>query len=283
MRFLAIALLSTVTTLAPSPVAPAPGSASGTFEDPKRRLDVRGAYAFRDKTLGLGDEPMIQVAISNSAFVPAALDEHYDRGHAINTLFVDDETKVVYFEFDESGKYHGLSYYFESGDGCGYCFDSSVKSTVKAAGGRLKGDLSYKGDDRQFQVTLDVPVPPKAWGDALPRGGSAPGKAFLEYHAALEKRDKKALYALFDDARKRLYTEYEKNGKLDGYLDYLWHDEHTDLKSVNITGGFIRGDRAVILFDASNPYIDAMHGEALLRQEGGAWRVHRDMISVGSR
>jgi len=276
MKLLAVALLSAAAILPPSFDAPPPGSASGRFEDHQRKLDVHGAYAFRDKTQGLGDEPMIRVAVSNSEFVPAALDEHYDRGHAINTLFVDDETKVVYFEFDESGKYHGLSYYFESGDGCGYCFDSGVKSTVRASGGRLKGELSYRGDDRQFQVTLDVPLPPKAWGDALPKDGGAPGKALLAYHAALEKRDKKALYALFDAARKSLYTEYEKGGKLDGYLDYLWHDEHTDLKSVNITGGFIRGDRAVILFDASNPFIEALHGEALLRQEDGAWRIVKE-------
>ena len=55
------------------------------------------------------------MAVSNTAFVAGALDEHFDRAHAINTLFADDESKVVYFEFDESGKYNGLSYYSSRG------------------------------------------------------------------------------------------------------------------------------------------------------------------------
>jgi hypothetical protein len=217
---------------------------------------------------------VIQVAVSNAEFLPEALDEHYDRGHAINTLFADDETKVVFFEFDESGKYHGLSYYFEPGDGCGYCFDSSVESTVRSAGGRLKGDLSYRGDDRRFQITIDVPIPPKTWGDPLPRDGGAPGKAFLAYTEALEKRDRKAIYALSDADMKARFTKYEKEGKLDGYLGYRWKDEHSELKRIRITGGFVRGDHAVVLFDASNSYIDHLYGEAILRREGGAWLFH---------
>jgi hypothetical protein len=62
---------------------------------------------------------------------PAALDDYYDRQHAIDTLFADDESRVVYFELDDAGRYHGLSYYFGPGDGCGYCFDSTVKSSSR--------------------------------------------------------------------------------------------------------------------------------------------------------
>jgi hypothetical protein len=283
MTLFAVALLSFVTGLLVPPDSQAPGSASGKFEDKKWKLDIAGAYAFRDKTMGLGEEEMIRVAVSNTEFLPAALDEHYDKGHAISTLFADDETKVVSFEFDESGKYNGLSYYFESGDGCGYCYDSKVKSTVKASGGRLKGEIAYQGDDRQFQITIDVPVPPKAWGDPLPKDGGAPGKAFLAYHAALEKRDKKAIYALSDAAMKTRFQEYEKAGKLDGYLNYRWKDEHTEMKTIKITGGFVRGDHAVVLFDGDNHDIDNLYGEAILRREEGAWLFHSDMVDIGTR
>jgi hypothetical protein len=265
-----------------APDAPNAKTASGTFEDQRFKVPIHSAYAFREKAW-MDDGQAIHVAVSNSAFPPEALDEHYDRRHAINTLFADDETKVVYFELDESGGYHGLSYYFESGDGCGYCFDSKVKSTVRAAGGRLQGELSYAGDDRKFRIALDVPIPPKTWGDPLPKDGGEPGKAFLAYHAALEKRDKKAILALSDAAMKDRFHEYEKEGKLDGYLDYRWHDEHTDLKTIAITGGYVRGDHAVVLFDATNPYIDHLYGEAILRREGGAWLFHRDMVDVGTR
>jgi hypothetical protein len=275
-------LLAAALLAAPGASTPAPATASGTFEDEKWKLQIAGAYAFREKAW-MDDGQAIHVAVSNTEFVPEAIDEHYDRGHVINTLFADDETKVVYFEFDDAGKYHGLSYYFESGDGCGYCYDSKVKSTVRAADGRLKGEIAFSEDGRSFKIALDVPIPPKSWGDPLPKDGGAPGKAFLAYHAALEKRDQKAILALSDADMKKRFRDYEKQGKLDGYLDYRWHDEHTDLKTIAITGGFVRGDHAVVLFDATNPYIDHLHGEAVLRREDGAWLFHRDVVDVGTR
>jgi hypothetical protein len=82
---------------------------------------------------------------------------------------------------------------------------------------------------------------------------------------------------------KARYQKYEKEGKLDGYFDYLWRDEHTELKTIKITGGFVDGDRAVVLFDGSGALIDHLHGEALLRRENGAWLVHEDMVSIGAR
>jgi len=282
---LAAAVLTAPQAPAPTPTStPTPPSASGTFEDQRYKVPIHGAYAFREKAW-MDDGTAIRVAVSNDEIPSDALDEHYDRTHAINTLFADDETKVVYFELDEKGGYHGYSYYFESGDGCGYCFDSKVKSTVRAVdgGGRLRGELSFAGDDVRFQIQLDLPIPPKSWGDPLPKDGGEPGKAFLAYHGALERRDHKAILALSDADMKKRFLDYEKQGKLDGYLDYRWHDEHTDLRTIAITGGFVRGDRAVVLFDGSNAYIDHLYGEAILRRENGAWLFHRDMVDVGTR
>ncbi len=261
------------------------GGARGKFEDKNWKVEIFGGYAFRGRTLGTGEEERILVAVSNAEFLAEALDTHYDKRHALGTLFVDDETKVVYFEFDDAGKYNGLSYYFGPGEGCGWCFSSRVQSTVRPAGGRLKGKLSYKkeDDDLAFDVEIDVPIPPKTWGDPLPRDGGEPGKAFLAYAAALEKRDAKAILALLDAPMKARFAEYEKEGNLEAWLDYRWKDEHTEMKTIRITGGFVRGDRAVVLFDGSNTYIDHLHGEALMRREGGVWLFHSDMVAVGER
>lgn len=263
--------------------AVAPATASGKFEDRKWKLEISAVYAFRDKTSGFGEDPVIRVAVSNAAFHAGAVDDHYDRGHAISSLFADEEVKVVFFEFDESGRYTGLSYYFESGDGCGFCYDSKVKSTVKAAGGRLAGNLSFKGDTFEFDVTFDVPIPPKAWGAALPKDGGAPARAYLDYSAALEKGDRAAVYGLLDADTKARWSKHEKDGTLDGYVEYLWHEAHTLMKEIRVTGGFTRGDRAVVLFDGSSVYIEHLYGEALLREEGGRWLVHSEMVDVGTR
>jgi hypothetical protein len=277
----ALALLSAATVFAAGATVPA--SASGRFEDKRFKLEIAGAYAYWGKTGGFGDDPVIRVAVSNAGFQAAALDAFFDKAGAIHDRFADDDVKVVNFEFDPNGKYTGLSYYFESGDGCGFCYDSKVKSTVKAAGGRLAGTVSYKGDDREFDVTFDVPMPPKTWGDPLPKDGGAPGKAWLAYHAALEARDKKAIYALLDADMKAMWAKDEKDGDLDGYVEFLWHDQHTMLKTIQMGGGFVNGDRAVVLFTGSNAFIDHLYGEALLRRENGAWLVHTDMVDVGER
>ena len=276
-----LAVLSAVSLFAADP--PAPATASGKFEDARFQLEIAGAYAYWGKTGGFGDDPVIRVAVSNAQFKASALDAFYDKACAIHDRFADEDAKVVNFEFDPNGKYTGLSYYFESGDGCGFCYDSKVKSTVKVSGGRLAGTISYKGDDRQFDVTFDVPMPPKAWGDPLPKDGGAPGKAWLAYHAALEARDKKAIHALLDADMKAMWAQDEKDGDLDGWIEYLWHDQHTMLKTIHITGGFVNGDRAVVLFTGSSVYIDHLYGEALLRREGGEWLVHTDMVDVGER
>jgi hypothetical protein len=274
-------LLASASALAAAPVDPA--SASGQFEDKKLKLEIVSAYAFWGKSSGMGDDEVVRVAVSNDKFNAAFFDDHYDRGHAISTLFADDESKVVYFEFNADGKYRGLSYYFGQGVGCGFCYDSKVGSTVRAAGGRLKGDLSYKGDDRQFQIALDVPIPSKVWGDPLPKDGGDPGRAYLAYHAALGKGDRKALFPLLDADTKARWKKYEAEGKLDEYVDYRWDEMHVKMKSVSLSGGFVRGDRAVVLFTGSSSLIDHLYGEALLRKEGGVWLVHADMIDVGSR
>jgi hypothetical protein len=281
-RMPVVAALLALALASPTP-APAGGTASGTFEDKTWKLKLSGAYAFWDKTHGSDEARRIRVAVSNSGFVKDAFDEHYDRERAINTLFADDETKVVYLELDESGGYHGLSYYFGSGSGCGYCFSTEVKNTVKPKNGRLQGRLAYKDDSFDFDVTLDVPIPPKQWGEPLPKDGGAPGKVFLAYASALEARDPKRIYALLDAENKEHFQKYEKDGQLEDWLSYLWKEEHTELKTIRVTGGFVRGDRAVVLFDGSNAYIEKLHGEAVLRREGGAWLIHRDMVEIGSR
>jgi hypothetical protein len=263
--------------------SPAPATASGKFEDRNWKLDIAGAYAYRDKTNGFGEDEVIRVAVSNAEFNASAVDDHYDRAHAISSLFADDEVKVVTFEFDGSGRYTGLSYYFASGDGCGFCYDTKVKSTVKAAGGRLAGNLKYEGDTFRFDVTVDVPVPSKVWGVALPKDGGAPARAYLAYSTALGKGDRKAVYALLDADRKARWGKQEKDGSLDDYVEYLWHDLHTLMKEIRVTGGFTRGNRAVVLFDGSNTFIDHLYGEALLREEGGQWLVHTEMVDVGTR
>jgi hypothetical protein len=77
---------------------------------------------------------------------------------------------VRYLEFTPQGRWHGLSYYFGLGNGCGFC-TSEVASTVKLTDGKLVGTLKGTEKDRPFTVTLNIPVTSDDHGPALPADG----------------------------------------------------------------------------------------------------------------
>jgi hypothetical protein len=258
----------------------APATASGRFATEKRSFDIHGAYAFWVRSGERDHEPLLRVAVSNDRFKAEAFDAFYDPEKVIETEFIDESTYVVYFEFEPGGQYHGLSYYFGSGDGCGYCYDSSVHSTVRIAGERLTGSLSFQEPHRSFQLDLNVPVPPRHWGKPLPADGGDPGKTVLAYQTALETRNQKALFDLLTGEGQQLWSQREKEGKLDRALEYRWAKEHLELTQPQITGGYVRGEDAVVLVKGKNSY-SSLKGEVALRREGSRWRIRDEIFGVG--
>src|SRR5439155_16803264 len=196
---------------------------TGKFEGTKITLDVGGGYAY---WISSEDGPLIEVAVSNSSFKSSYFDAFYDPRPAIDTLFVDDQTAVVYFQFEPNGKYHGMSYYLTSGDGCGFCYDPKVKSTVRIVGQRAKGRLSFTGENRGFNIDMDVPIAPKEWGKPIDKEASDQAKVFRAYNAAMDKSDQKAVFKLLDSETRDIWTKQEKKRKLDAYLDYRAEKVH---------------------------------------------------------
>jgi hypothetical protein len=264
--------------------AAAAQSASGHFASRTLELPIAGAYSYWDQASG-GNDRVVKVAVANAEFRADLLDDWHDRGAAVPEFFASDRVKVVYFDFDADGKYRGYSYYFAPGDGCGWCYDSTVHSTVRGANGRLSGSIAFNGGAGAvaFDVKFDVPIPAKVWGDALPAGGGDPGRVFLAYHRALAAGDGNALKAVSDAHGKDLLAKHQSQGDLADYLDFRWSDMHYRMQSVSVVGGYARGDRAVILFDGSSKLFDALHGEVILRRVGGAWLVADELVQIGKR
>ena len=279
-RWLALFILSLLVVSPARAQSAAPATASGKFATEKRSFDVRGAYAFWAKSGGGDHEQVLRVAVSNDKFKAEAFDAFYDPEKVINEHFADEETFVVYFEFLPGGRYHGLSYYFGSGDGCGYCYDSSVHSKVRLDGKRLTGTLAFREPNRSFQIELDVPVPPREWGKPLPSDGGEPGKAVLAYQAALEASNKKALIDLLNAPSRERWAKWEKEGKTDRALQHRWEKDHLELKNPRISGGFVRGDQAVVLLTGKNSYT-SLKGEVALVLEGGRWRIADEIFGIG--
>ncbi len=261
-------------SLLPAAVATAdePRQASGSFHGHEWSFEAFGAYAFPAK-VGLDDQAGVRVAVSNGRFKAAGFDPIWDREHAIDAFFVDDETLVVYFDFLPSGKYAGLHYAFGSGDGCGYCYDGTVKSTVKLSGGHIQGQLSLpaKEGEVSFDVSFDVPVASSDYGKPLAADFGEPGKVYAAYHQALAATPA-ALAPLLPASEA---ADLGAHG--DGILASRREGHPTE--SYRITRGWVQGERALLLVEGETSYAK-VKTEVLLVREEGSWKVEDEILQV---
>jgi hypothetical protein len=152
-----------------------------------------------------------------------------------------------------------------------------VTSTVKLANGRIAGSLKSKDESRTFDVVFNVPVTPDDHGAPLPPDGGAPGKAYLGYHAALVKRDAKALRPFVSNEMREYLDRAEKKGKIAAEMKFM-AKEHPE-KSVQIIKGFSKGNHAILLI-AGETSVMKVTGEVVLVNEGGTWRVDDQLTDV---
>ena len=216
------------------------------YEQDRRHAGHQCDGVSRESLIDKSD--VIVVAVTNAQMVQDALDDYYDRRRAIEQRIKDKDTPVVYFEFRPDGSYRGYSFYFASGNGCGYCSGNmGITSTTKLANGRLKGSVKGSDTDRNFDLTLDLRIASDDHGAPLPADGGAPGKAYRDYHDALVKGDAKALRLVLPDEQRANLDSAIKGGKTSSYLKSLTNEHPT--QSVKITKGWSSGKRGVILFD----------------------------------
>ena len=276
MKF-ALALLMGFAFCCPDTLAAAgpadTAQASGSFESKDWTFKPNGAYAYPDK-VGLDDEAGIVVAVSNYSFDTEYFDRYWDRGHAIETYQKDDETLIAYLQFSKGGVYKGMTYYFGSGDGCGFCFDGAVKSNVKVEKGRIHGkvQLAGKPGELSFDVDFDVPVASADYGTALPGDGGDPGKTYMAYHRAIVAWDKPAAKPFFRDKVQAGYAE-----KADDILA-AFRKDHPD-ESATIERGWIQGDRALLLIRGKTSHSNVRTEVQLLR-ESGSWRIVDEVLQI---
>ena len=256
------------------------GRASGQFESKGIHLKITDAYAFRGTPSLGGKEKVIVAVVTNQGFVQSKIDKYWDRRRALERYFKDEETGLVYFEFSLDGRYRGLSYYFASGNGCGYCADPAVQSNVRLANGRLTGKLVFpKGKDPKlwFDVSLDVPVSSDDYGKPQGRGGGEPGKAYLAYHRTLLGKDEQAIKSLLSEERRARWAGAEAKGQGDRFLAFLREDHPGE---VRVTEAFIKGDQALLLIEGKHGIVGPIIGEVQLSRQQGVWRFEKETIQV---
>lgn len=249
------------------------GKAEGRFQSQDSWFNAGGSYAFPTDEVGMSGEPGILVAVSNARFVPQYIDYYWDRKNAIERFFKDDQTAVVYFHFDPDGHYKGLEYYFGPGNGCGFCFDPEVRSTVARVDSRLVGKLTYNSeeDERSFDLDIDVPIAFESYGTPLPADGGAPATAYAAFHAALEDVSEETVGRLMPLVSTEVAATLSEHGV--EYLRYLADNHPT---SYQVVRGWTRGERALLLLDGTSE-LGPVFVEAHLLEEQGQWKFDQEV------
>lgn len=265
---LALALAAPLAAQDSKPVA------SGKFEGRDRTFEAFGAYAFPAE-VGMDNEPGVKVGVSNGGFTTERLDRIWDREHVIDEFFSDEETLVVYFHFAKDGKYKGMTYYFGSGDGCGFCYNGAVESTVKIEKGRIHGKVQQKPEpgEATWDIAFDVPVAPSDYGTPLPAGFGEPGKVYAAYHDVLAAQSNaEALRPFLDEGDAAELT------KAAGEVMMAKREIHPT-QSYRITKGWVNGDWALLLVEGETSSMK-VETEAHLQKIGGTWRVYNEILQL---
>ena len=266
-RTAAIALAALVAGSVGSALFAQAPQAKGKFSSKNWEFEPVGAYAYPGE-VGFDNEQGIRVAVANVAFSAEYLDPFWDRENVIKRR-ADENALIVTFQFTEDGAYQGMSYYFGSGDGCGHCYNSKMTSTVKIAGGHLRGKIALAEEPGEawWDIDLDVPVAPKAdHGTPLPDGGGEVGAAFAAYDKALKERDVYTLGTLFPE---KMAAALAANP--DGVIAE-WRADHPDV-SYRLLKGFLRGERALLVIEGETEMLGKVSVEAHFLKEGGAWKL----------
>jgi hypothetical protein len=254
-----------------SSAAGAEDRAVGRFVGSNWNFELGSAYAFPGDEL-LGDGRGILLALTNAGLNEGWLSAWKDRRWVLDHLIADSDEEnaklVVYLGFDTKGKLEGFSWYFGSGDGCGFCSNGAIVSTVKIAGGRLVGTIKGGDDDFSIDVDLDIPVQDERPGKPA-AADSDPAKAFLTFQSQLAAAEYGGLWAQLDSEWQDILKDRTPE-QLETFYSNLGRDKLPP--EVTVREVFIDGDRALVVYSGTASYGGKVQGEARMDREDGVWK-----------
>jgi hypothetical protein len=270
-RWLVLALPGFVSAFALASLLPAEDVMKGKFTGSSWNFELGTAYAFPSEML-LDDGKGIVLALTNQAVNLDWLNGWVDRRWVLDNMVAnqneEDRVLVAYVGFHANGRLEGFSWYFASGDGCGFCSSGQIQSTVKLAKGRLQGAI--KGEDESFaiDIEIDIPVQQELPGERLPAGGGDPAAAYLALKDVLHSENRGGAWDMLDAEWKDILKERTPEQLQEFYLALVSEKVPAQPK---IVGGYVDGDRAVLLFEAEEHW-GKVRGEARMDRENGVWK-----------
>jgi hypothetical protein len=245
--------------------------ATGSFESRNWSFELGSAYAFVGDEL-LGDGRGVVLALTNAAINYEWLDGWQDKrwmiDHYISDTDAENPSLVVYAGFDDKGGLDGFSWYFGSGDGCGFCSMGAIVSTVKIANGRLVGTLKGKADEVAIDVDLDLPVHEGPSGKQV-ANDAEPAQAFLAFHAALNAVEPAGIWDQLDTEWKKI-LEGRTPEELQSFYGQLAGERLPP--ELTVQEVWVDGDRALVVYAGVASYGGKVRGEARMDREEGVWK-----------
>lgn len=149
---------------------------------------------------------------------------------------------------------------------------------------RLEGShvLSEPEDffDKTYQFDLKFAVDVTSadfTGDALPAGGGEPGKAYLDYVAALAKGDVATLRGMLGDSAQWQLPEGDE-ASVKSSLESL---RYSTLASATVSGGWLQGERAILKVEGKDGDGNTQRGVIMMVKDGERWKEEsKDMTTI---
>jgi hypothetical protein len=256
--------------------AAAPGTAHGNFTVNGKSTPLSYAVATTQKNPFDEKKTDVLLLLTSAAVDPAVLADHFGRMRLANK----GNFTGIEVEIDESGSVISCMLYSPEF----VRFNGKVSSsgtqefTGKVTATSIEGKISVPEEDDVFGYTClysvtfraaitSEPKPARA-GQPLPADGGAPGKAYLDYLAALESGSEARL-ARFVDA------EHAARMKDPEFKKMLKMIQAMEPKNVKIVRGSMDGSKATLEVTGSDGNSTST-GTVELVLEGGAWKLAKE-------
>jgi hypothetical protein len=145
-----------------------------------------------------------------------------------------------------------------------------TKNADEILGHKYEVDVTFNAPI--LQAKIPEPLPDEKTGKALPPDGGAPGKAYLNFVKAVQKKDLETVKKFAPSPEEGIdYNDEE----LKEMIEFMAELTPKDLK---ITKGFIKGDRAV-LYVTGTLEEEKQYGTIEMIKKEGSWRVKEESWS----